>query len=114
MAQANAVDQNANIEPINEFLQRGIVAVLVLCKIHCERLGADLGTIFGRDVGSERGKLRLGARNENEVVAFLGQGQSEFLADAVRGTGYEGPRAARAEFGQLIYVRNCMAEAIFE
>jgi hypothetical protein len=37
------------------------------------------------------------ARDEDEVVAFGGEGEGEFFADAVAGACDEGPGAARAE-----------------
>lgn len=41
------------------------------------------------------------ARDKDEVVAFLREGEGEFFTDTVTGTSYEGPGAAGAEASNL-------------
>jgi hypothetical protein len=94
MAQSDVVDQNADVQSVDQLLQFVIVGIFVQRKVHCQRLGRDLGAIFRGDVGGEGVELGLRAGDEDEVVALCGQGEGELLADAVRGTGYESPGAA--------------------
>lgn len=101
MAESDVVDQNADVETLDEVLQAGIVRVLILRKVHGERLRRDLGPILGRDIGGESGKFRFGARDEDEVVALCCEGESEFLADAVGSASDDGPRASGSEIGKL-------------
>jgi hypothetical protein len=101
VAQTDVVDQDGDVESIHELGQLGVVGVLVLGKVHCQRLDGGLGSILGGDVGGERVELGLGARHEDQVVALGCERQSKLLANAIRGTGDEGPCAARTEFGEL-------------
>jgi hypothetical protein len=57
--------------------------------------------MFGGDGRGEVGELGLRARDEDEVIAFGGESEGEFFANAVAGTGDESPGAARAECGEL-------------
>ena len=91
VALSNVVDQDADVQSVDELSQRGIVAVLVLGKVHCQGLGGDLRSIFGGDVGGESVELGLGARHKEEVVAFCGKRKGELFADAITGAGDESP-----------------------
>lgn len=101
VAQTNVVDENADIQAICELLQAVVVGVLVLRKVHCERLGRDLRAIFRGNVRGERVELGLGAGNEDQVVALGCQGKCELLANAIRGTGDESPGTAGSKAAEL-------------
>jgi hypothetical protein len=102
VAQSNVVDQDADVQTVCQLLQAVVVCVLVQRKVHGERLGGDLGTIFGGKVGSERVELGLGAGDEDEVVAFGCKGERELLANAIRGTRDKSPCAAGAKGAELV------------
>jgi hypothetical protein len=101
VAQTNVVDQDGDIKSVNELGELGVVGVLVLGKVHCQRLDRGLGAILGGDVGGERVELGLGARHEDQVIAFGCEGESKLLADAIGGSGDESPCATRTELGEL-------------
>jgi len=101
MTESHIVNQDADIEAIDQFAERGVVAVLVLAEVHGEGFGGDLGAVFGGEEGRERVEFGLGARDEDEVVAFCREGEGEFLADAIAGTSDQGPGAAGAEGCEL-------------
>jgi len=101
VAQSHVVDQDADIQSVGQLLQAAVVRVLVQRKVHCECLGRDLGSILGRDVGGEGVELGLSSRYEDEIVAFGGERESKFLANAIRGTGDESPGAARSVAAEL-------------
>jgi hypothetical protein len=94
VTQAHIVDQYADVQAVNELLHVVVVGVLVLRKVHSQRLDGDLGAIFGGDIGGEGVELGLRTRDENEVVALSCKGEGELLANAVRSTSYEGPSTA--------------------
>ena len=106
MAQSDIVDKDAHVQTVDELLHVVVVGILVLGKVHSQRLDGNLGAILGCDVGRERVQLRLGARDEDQVVALGCKGQGEFLANAVRGTSDKGPGTARSKGAQLVGVRN--------
>ena len=83
VAQSDIVDQNADIEAFNQLLHVVVVGILVLGKVHGQRLDGDLGAIFRGDFGGEGVQLRLRARDEDEVITFGCEGQGEFLANAI-------------------------------
>ena len=101
MTKTDIVDQDANVESLHKLLQCGVVTVLILCKVHCKRFGADLWAIFGRNIRGKSGELGLGARDENQVVALLCESKSKFLANAIGGAGDEGPGTAGTKVGKL-------------
>ena len=104
MAQADVIDQNADIQSISQLLQAVVVGVLVQCKVHCQCLDRDLGAVFRGYVCAEGVELGLGARHENEVVALGGKGESELLANAVGCTSDEGPGTTGSVGGELVAV----------
>ena len=83
MAQADVVDQYANIQSFDELLHVVVVGILVQRKVHGQRLDGDFGAILGGDVGREGVELRLRARDEDEVVALCCKGEGELLANTV-------------------------------
>lgn len=101
VAQADVVDEDADVEAFDELAEAGVVGVLVLREVHGEDLGRDLRAILGGDIGGEGVQLGLGAGDEDEVVALCGERERELLADAIGGASDEGPRAARSKLGKL-------------
>lgn len=101
MTQSHIINQDGDVEAVDELAQAGVVGILVLREIHCERFGGDFGAMLGGDFGCEGVKFGLGARNEEEIVAFCGESEGELFADAVAGASYEGPGATGSESGEL-------------
>lgn len=106
VAQANIVNEDADIETIDQFLETSVVGVLVLSKVHCERLGRHFSAIFRRELGCKSRELGFGPGDEDEVVAFCGEGEGELFADAIGCAGYERPGAAGTEFSELKTMSN--------
>lgn len=101
VTQTHVVNQDADIKTIGKLLQAVIIRVLVQGKVHSQSFGRELGTILRGDVGSERIKLGLGTRNEDEIVALSCESESEFLANAIRCTSDKGPCAAGSICSEL-------------
>jgi hypothetical protein len=54
------------------------------------------------DFRGESVELALGAGDEEDVVALLCELEGVLFAETVGGTGYEGPCAFLAKFGELV------------
>lgn len=94
MALSDIVDQDSYIETIYEGLELGIVAVVILRKVHGEDLGLDgAASIFVCDFAGKSLELGFGARDQKEVEAFLRELYGVFFANSVRGTSDNGPGA---------------------
>src|SRR5690606_8491088 len=86
---ADVVDEDGNIEILDLLGETGVVGVVVLCKVHGESAGLYL-VLFG-NFGSEGLELASSTGDEEDVVAFGGNLESEFLSESIRGTGDDGP-----------------------
>jgi len=103
MALSHIIYQNPHIEAIDKCLHLSIIAILVLAEVHGEDFDIDVGAgIFLLDFGGEGVEFRGGARDEEEVEAFLGELDGVFFAQAVRGAGYYCPGAFLAIFAELL------------
>lgn len=98
MTQANIIDQDADIlHLVDHLLQCGVIFVAVGSEIHGVGFGLDV--VPRLEVFGELEQFGLGARDEDEVVAFGGELVRVLFADAVGGAGHDGPAALPSEFG---------------
>lgn len=90
MALADVVDENSDIEVFDDLLELGVIGLVVAGEVHGENLGLD-GWSLGLDLLGEGGELGLGARDEDEVEALVGELKSVLLSDTIGCTGNDGP-----------------------
>lgn len=65
----------------------------------------DLWTIFRGDIGRQAIELRLGARDEDQVVASGCEGKCKLLSNTIRGSCDESPSTAGSKSAELVQVR---------
>lgn len=102
VALPHVVDQHAHVE-VRDLLREGVVvlgAVLRVVHGHDARLQV-LARELLLELRGEGLELGAGARDEDEVEAVAGELRREFLAEAVRGAGYDGPGAGLAILAEL-------------
>ena len=103
VAFAHVVDQHGDIQSLDEGPQSRVVGVVVGGEVHGQQLGPHRGAgVFRLDLLGEALQFRRRPRHEDQVEAFLRELDGEFLADAVRGPGYEGPASFGAEVAELV------------
>lgn len=102
VALTDIVDQDGDIQPCHQVLERGIVGVLVRRKVHCEHFRLHL--VLRLDLRREGIELRLGAGDEEDIEASRGELLCVFFANAVRGSCYHRPCSFLAEFGELCHL----------
>lgn len=91
---ANVVDENTNIKTRNQLAQTLVVGIVVLGKVHVEHLDLQtLSRVLLLNLGGEALELGEGSGNEDEVEALGSELQSILFAEAIRGTGDDGPSA---------------------
>lgn len=100
---ANVVDQDTNVEALDELAKTLVVGIVVLGEVHGEGLGLEAIPSKLKLTG-EGIKLRLSARDENEVEALGSELLGEFLAETIRGAGNDGPGALLAILAELLPV----------
>lgn len=94
VALANVVDENTNIKTRNQLAQTLVVGIVVLGEVHVKNLDLQtLSRVLLLNLGREALELGQGSGNEDEVEALGSELQSIFLAEAIRGTGDDGPSA---------------------
>lgn len=89
VAEADVVDQDGDIELRHQALNVLKILVLVGGEVHGDGLGLDI--VFGLDLGGEGVELALGARDEEDVEALLGELEGVLLSKAVGCAGNERP-----------------------
>lgn len=99
MAQADIVDQDGDIKLRNQALDVVIVLVQVGRKVHGNSLR--LNIVLALDFRGEGIELALGARDEEDVVALLGELEGVLFSETVGGTGHKSPGALLAKLGKL-------------
>lgn len=89
---ANVVDENTNIKTRNKLAQTLVVGIVVLGEVHVKDLDLQtLSRVLLLNLSGEALELGEGSGNEDEVEALGGELQSIFFAEAIRGTGDDGP-----------------------
>ena len=102
MALPHIVDQDRHVEIVHHFFQSRVIGIVVGCEIHGEDLGGIGPRRLGLDAFGEGLEFGFGAGDKEDVEAALGELDSEFLADAVGGAGYDGPAGAGTEGAELV------------
>lgn len=102
VALANVVDENTNIKTRNQLAQTLVVGIVVLGEVHVKNLDLQtLSRVLLLNLGREALELGQGSGNEDEVEALGSELQSIFLAEAIRGTGDDGPSARLSILAEL-------------
>ena len=111
MGAADVVNEDGDIQAGDKLLQTVVVGVIVPLKVHGKGLDLDDG-VFGVDFGGEGIELAGGTGDEDDIEALGCELQGEFFADAVGGTGDEGPRATGSVFAKLVILLkwSCVGE----
>ena len=109
MALADVVDEDGYVQSVDELGQSFVVSGRILGEVHGDGLGLHTGELG--DLSSEGIELGGGARNEDDVEAFLSELESKFLADAVRRSGDHSPGAFGPILSEL-YIRDVLASSI--
>lgn len=104
VAQANVVNQDANIQTINQLLEAVVVSILVESEVHGVDLDRHLGAILVGNVGGEGVELGLCSGDEDEVIAFGSERKGEFFADTVRSSSDQSPRATGTKGCKLLAI----------
>ena len=102
MAPPHIVDQDCDVETVHHIFQPSVIGIVVGCEIHGEDFGGIGPRRLGLDAFGERLEFGFGAGDKEDVEAALGELDSEFLADAVGGAGYDGPAGAGTEGAELV------------
>ena len=102
MALPHVVDQDRHVETVHQFFHSSVLGIVVGCEIHGEDFGGIGSGRLGLNAFGEGFEFGFGAGDEEDVEAALGELDSEFLADAVGGAGYDGPAGAGTEGAELV------------
>lgn len=102
VALADVVDEDTDVKALDELAEGVVVGVVVLGKVHGQRLDLDgLDRVLGGDFGGNGIELRLGSRDEDEVEALGGELGGKLLAEAVGGASDYGPGAGLSILAKL-------------
>lgn len=112
VALADVVDKDCDVQPFDEFGQALVVGGRVLRKVHGEGLGLHASELGGY-LGSEGIELGGGARNEDNVEAFLSELECKLLADTVRRSGDQRPGTFGSILSQL-FIRRVSSSIVGE
>lgn len=81
VAEADVVDQDRDVEVGDQVLDAVKVLVLVGGEVHGHSLGLDI--VLGLNLSCEGVEFALGARDEEDVVALLGELERVLFAETV-------------------------------
>ena len=90
MGLSDVIDQDADIEVLDESSELGVIGLVVAGEVHGESLALN-GWALGLDLLGESEELGLGAGDEDEVEALVGELESVLLAHSVGGAGDDSP-----------------------
>lgn len=102
VALADIVHEDGHIQIGDQLAQRGVVFIGVLREVHGQGLGLHGGVLLG-DFLAQGDQLGLGSGYKNNVEFGTRQLQRELFAQAIGGTGDNGPATRRTEGTELSF-----------